>query len=112
MALATQFLTQVRNYAIALDGENLDAWLQVEPGPTAQAYFQLREELRQSFGNRRNALESMVDKCMPEVDDPPEGTGSPWPSFISFVKEYLLYWKDAEFDDLMALQESLSGLLT
>lgn len=112
MDLVTQFLTQLRNYVIALDGENLDGWLQVEPGLTAQAYFQLREELRQSFGNRRNALESMVDKCMPEVDDPPEGTGSPWPSFISFVKEFLLYWKDAEFDDLMALQESLSGLLT
>lgn len=112
MAQVTQFLTQLRNYVIALDGESLDAWLQVEPGPTAQAYFQLREELRQSFGNKRNALESLVDKCMPEVDDPPEGTGSPWPSFVSFVKEYLLYWKDAEFDDLMALQESLSGLLT
>lgn len=112
MALVTQFLTQTRNLVLALDGGGLDAWLQVEPGPTAQAYFQLRAELRQSFGNRRSALEGMVDNCMPEVDDPPEGTGSPWPSFISFVKEYLLYWKDAEFNDLMALQESLSGLLT
>lgn len=96
---------------ISLDGDELAAWLQVEPSPMAQSYFQLREELQHGFSGP-NAIEGLVDNCITEVDDPPEGTGSPWPSFISFVKEYLLYWKDADFDDLMGLQDILSGLLT
>lgn len=111
MALVTQFLSSLRNFVVSLDGENLAAWLQVEPSPTAQSYFQLREELRHGFSGA-SAVEGLVDKCITEVDDPPEGTGSPWPSFIAFVKEYLSYWKDADFDDLMGLQEMLSGLLT
>lgn len=111
MALVTRFLTSLRNFIVSLDGDGLAAWLQVEPSPTAQSYFQLREELRDGFSGP-SAVEGLVDKCITEVDDPPEGTGSPWPSFIAFVKEYLLYWKDADFNDLMGLQEMLSVLLT
>lgn len=111
MALVTQFLSSLRNFVVSLDGDNLAAWLQVEPGPASQTYFQLRDELQQSFRGPE-AVEKLVENCMVEVDDPPEGTGSPWPSFTAFVKEYLLYWKDANFDDLSDLQEMLSGLLT
>lgn len=110
MALVTQFLTSIRNFVVSLDGDNLAGWLQVEPGPASQTYFQLRHELRQSFRGPQ-AVEKLVENCMVEVDDPPEGTGSPWPSFTAFIKEYLLYWKDAKFDDLLDLQEMLSGLL-
>lgn len=111
MALVTQFLTSLRHFVVSLDGDELAAWLRVEPSPTAGSYFQLREELRNGFSGA-SAVEGLVDKCITEVDDPPEGTGSPWPSFIAFVKDYLLYWKDADFDDLMGLQDMLSGLLT
>lgn len=111
MALVTQFLTQIRDFVISLDGDNLAAFLQVEPLPSAQSYFQLRDELKTGFSGPK-ALDKLVDNAMPEVDDPLEGTGSPWPSFVSFVKEYLLYWKDANFDDLPDLQEMLSTLLT
>lgn len=111
MALVPQFLTSLRGFVTSLDGDNLSAWLQVEPSPTGASYFQLRDELRQGFKGP-DAVEKLVDQCMPEVDDPAEGTGSPWPSFVAFVKDYLLYWKDADFDDLMGLQEHLSGLLT
>lgn len=111
MALVTQFLTQIRGFVISLDGDNLAAFLQVEPSPSAQSYSQLRDELRTGFSGPK-AVDKLVENAMPEVDDPPEGTGSPWPSFVSFVKEYLLYWKDAKFDDLADLQEMLSALLT
>lgn len=111
MALVTQFLTQIRGFVVSLDGDSLAAFLQVEPLPSAQSYFQLRDELKTGFSGPK-AVDKLVDNAMPEVDDPPEGTGSPWPSFISFVKEYLLYWKDAKFDDLADLQEMLSALLT
>lgn len=111
MALVTQFLTSVRGSVVSLNGDGLAAYLQVEPGPASQTHFQLRDELRQGFRGP-DALEKLIDNCLPEVDDPPDGTGSPWPSFIAFMKEYLLYWKDADFDDLMGLQELLAGLLT
>ncbi|POS79739.1 hypothetical protein DHEL01_v201870 [Diaporthe helianthi] len=105
--LATQFLSTIRAHVVALDGDSLDAWLQVEPGATSHAYLQLRDELRQGLGIN-NQLERLVEKSLPEIDDPPDGTGSPWPSFVTFVKDYLLYWRDADFDDLMSVQESLS----
>lgn len=111
MALVTQFLTQIRTFVVSLDGGNLAAYLQVEPNPGAPTYFQLRDELKTGFSGPK-ALERLVDSAMPEVDDPPEGTGSPWPSFVAFLKEYLLYWRDANFDDLADLQEMLSVLLT
>ncbi|PSR77295.1 PCI domain-containing protein [Coniella lustricola] len=110
MALVTQFLTSIRSHVTSLDGDGLSAWFKVEPTPTAGSYFQLRDELKQSFASSA-AIEKLVDSCMPEVDDPAEGTGSPWPSFIVFLKEYLFYWKDADFDDLLGLQELLSALL-
>ncbi|KAG6366817.1 hypothetical protein INS49_000998 [Diaporthe citri] len=110
-SLATQFLSTIRDHVVALDGDSLDAWLQVEPGATSHAYLQLRDELRQGLGVN-SQLEKLVEKSLPEIDDPPDGTGSPWPSFVTFVKDYLLYWRDADFDDLMSVQESLSGLLT
>lgn len=109
--LAAQFLSTIRDHVAALDGDSLDAWLQVEPGATSHAYLQLRDELRRGLGVN-NQLERLVEKSLPEIDDAPEGTGSPWPSFVTFVKDYLLYWRDADFDDLMSVQESLSGLLT
>lgn len=111
MALVTRFLSQIRGFVVALDGDSLAAFLQVEPLPSAQSYFQLRDELKTGFSGPK-AVDKLVDNAMPEVDEPPEGTGSPWPSFVSFVKEYLLYWKDAKFDDLPDLQEMLSALLT
>lgn len=111
MALVTQFLTQIRGFVVSLDGDNLAAYLQVEPNPNAPSYFQLRDELKSGFSGAK-ALEKLVENAMPEVDDPPEGKGSPWPSFIAFMKEYLIYWKDANFDDLADLQEMLSVLLT
>lgn len=109
--LATQFLSTIRDHVVALDGDSLHAWLQVEPGATSHAYLQLRDEMRQGLG-MNNQLERLVEKSLPEIDDPPDGNGSPWPSFVTFVKDYLLYWRDADFDDLMSVQESLSGLLT
>lgn len=111
MAQVTQFLTSIRGFITQINGDELCVWLQVEPGPASQSYFQLRDELRQGFSGS-DAVERLVERCLPEVDDPPEGTGSPWPSFIAFMKDYLMYWKDAEFGDLMDLQELLSGLLT
>lgn len=110
MSQVTQFLTSIRGFITRLNGDELSTWLQVEPGPASQSYFRLRDELRQGFSGP-DAVERLVEKCLPEDDDPPDGTGSPWPSFVAFVKEYLLYWRDADFEDLMGLQEMLSGLL-
>lgn len=110
-SLVTQFLSTIKDHVVALRGDNLDEWLQVEPGSSSRAYLQLRDELRRGQGANSN-LEKLVERSLPEIDDPLDGTGSPWPSFVTFVKDYLLYWRDADFDDLLSVQESLSGLLT
>ena len=110
MALVTQFLTGVRKYVVAADDESLAQWLRVEP-PVPDIYYQLRTELRSSFPSNSNSLSRLIDKCLPEEDDVPEGRGSPWPGLNSFINEYMEYWRDVDFDDAVKLYTQLSNLL-
>jgi len=112
MALIVQFLTNIRRFVIDQDEGNLRDYLQVEP-PVPDIYHQLASELRSSFPkNGGDSLEKTIDKCLPEEDDVPEDKGSPWPGLNSFVKEYLEYWRDVDFDDPARLYTQLSDLLT
>ncbi|KAK3353454.1 hypothetical protein B0T25DRAFT_479711 [Lasiosphaeria hispida] len=112
MSLIVQFLSSIRNFVLAHNGDELRNWLLVENG-VADIYFQLARQLKSSFpDNGSDALERMVDKCLPEEDDVAEGKGSPWPGFNSFMKEYLEYWRDVNFDNLVTLHARLSDLLT
>lgn len=112
MALLVQFLTNMRQFVINQDEASLRDWLKVEP-PVPDIYHQLSSELRASFPkNGGDALEKMVDRCLPEEDDVAEDKGSPWPGFNSFMKEYLEYWRDVDFNDPTRLYSQLSDLLT
>lgn len=110
MALVTQFLTGVRKYVVAADDESLSQWLRVEP-PVADIYYQLRTELQSSFPSHSNSLSKLIDRCLPEEDDVPEGKGSPWPGLNSFINEYMEYWRDVDFNDAVKLYTQLSNLL-
>ncbi|OIW28442.1 hypothetical protein CONLIGDRAFT_377378 [Coniochaeta ligniaria NRRL 30616] len=110
MALVTQFLTGVRKYVIAADDENLAQWLRVEP-PVPDIYYKLRSELQSSFPPNRDSLSKLIDRCLPEEDDVPEGKGSPWPGLNSFINEYMEYWRDVDFNDAVKLYTQLSNLL-
>src|SRR2546430_739598 len=110
MALVTQFLTNIRNFVRAQDAGQLSDWLRVEP-PLPSQYFELGNELRSGFRGDGKLLQSMIEKCLPEDDDVPEGQGTAWPGFISFMVEYLEYWRDVNFEDLVMTHEMLSSLL-
>ncbi|KAI1807639.1 hypothetical protein F4811DRAFT_505429 [Daldinia bambusicola] len=108
MAVTAQFLTGVRDILKRLDGEALRDWLKVEP-PLPQEYYNLASELKSSYQDD-GALEKLIERSLPEEDDVPEGQGTTWPGFISFIKDYFLYWRDVEFDDLLGAHQLLTAL--
>ncbi|KIH94224.1 cop9 signalosome complex subunit 12 [Sporothrix brasiliensis 5110] len=111
MSLSTQFLSSILGFIKKQDGASLRLWLRVEPDAPTQ-YLQLGQELRTQFRGDAS-IHSLVEKCLPlRSDDGDGGGGAPWLSFILFMKDYMLYWRDVNFDDLPALYALLSGLLT
>jgi hypothetical protein len=113
MGLLTEFLAQLRSFVRAQDGDQLRAWLQVAPG-APQQYYKLAAELKAQFGNdakRGNtALETAVEKGLPD-EDVPEGQGTSWPGLVTFVKDYMGFWRDVDFNDLQKAHSLLSGLV-
>ncbi|KAK0636871.1 hypothetical protein B0T17DRAFT_567142 [Bombardia bombarda] len=111
MSLVVQFLGNIRSFVLAQNGDELRNWLLVENN-VSDIYFKLARELMSSFPkNNTDALEKLVDKCLPEEDDVQEGKGSPWPGFNSFIKDYLEYWRDIEFGNTVKVHARLSDLL-
>ncbi|KAL5615389.1 hypothetical protein BROUX41_005436 [Berkeleyomyces rouxiae] len=107
MMLLLQFLSTIRDYVHKQDGPALGAWLKVEPTASEQ-YFKLAQELRSQFRDAA-AVESTVTNCFPD-EDPVDGRGAPWAGFVSFMREYIMYWRDANFDDLAKTHERLCTL--
>ena len=121
MALINQFLTNLNTFVRDQDGESLRAWLQVSPN-ASQQYFDLGAQLRANFASAHNgggarskkeneALEAAVEKGLPEDDDVKEGQGTSWPGFVTFVKDYMVFWRDVDFDDLVKAHNLLCGLV-
>ncbi|KAK1699842.1 PCI domain-containing protein [Colletotrichum godetiae] len=118
MSLIIQFLSQIRTFVRAQNIDELRNWLLVEPNANKQ-YHALANELRTQFRSSRHgangtsstALESTIEKCLPEEDDVPEGQGSPWPGFVTFMKDYMVFWRDVDYDDLLGAHTLLSGLV-
>ena len=110
MALTTQFLTNIRQFLLENNGDELKNWLRVDDA-VGEQYFNLSRELKTAFHGTK-VLDQLVERSLPEEDDVPEGRGSPWPGFVSFMKEYLQYWRRVDFQDLVACYELLSGLVT
>ncbi|KAF3005485.1 hypothetical protein E8E14_009204 [Neopestalotiopsis sp. 37M] len=104
MALAGQFLGQVRKFLVSRDGEQLRQWLLVEP-PVPDHYHMLAQELRGTA-----SIEKLVEQHLPEENDVPPDTGTAWPGFNAFMVDYLNYWRDVDFEDLLRAHELLMGL--
>lgn len=111
MALVTTFLTNIRRFVVEQDGDKLRDWLKVDQNAGAQ-YFQLARELQTGFRGGGKGLDQLIENALPEEDDLDAGRGSPWPGFVSFMKEYMQYWRDINFQDLIKCYERLSSLLT
>ncbi|KAG7124880.1 Acetyl-CoA acetyltransferase like protein [Verticillium longisporum] len=93
------------------NGDELRNWLLVEPN-ASQTYHNLAAQLRTGFRQQDStALEQTIEKCLPEDDDVSDGEATPWPGFVTFMKDYLLFWRDVDFDNLLAAHTLLSGLV-
>ncbi|KAI1770859.1 thiolase [Hypoxylon cercidicola] len=108
MALTTQFLTAIRGFLKALDGDTLRDWLKVEP-PLPQDYFDLAAELKSAYQDNA-AIEKLIESCLPEDEDVPDGQGTTWPGFVAFMKDYFEYWRDVDFNDLLGAHQLLTAL--
>ncbi|KAK3294668.1 uncharacterized protein B0H64DRAFT_192281 [Chaetomium fimeti] len=110
MTLVIKFLSSIRGFVLEQNGDELRNWLMVEHD-VPSIYFEMSNELKGGFPINSPALENLIDKSLPQEDNVPEGKGSPWPGFNSFIKEYLEYWRDVDFADIVRLHSRLSDLL-
>ncbi|KAM0325536.1 hypothetical protein ACHAQA_007523 [Verticillium albo-atrum] len=111
MSLVIEFLTQIRVFVRQQNGDELRNWLLVEPN-ASQTYHNLSAQLRNGFRQQDSTLlEQTIERCLPEDDDVAEGEATPWPGFVTFMKDYLLFWRDVDFDNLLAAHTLLSGLV-
>ncbi|KAH8197672.1 hypothetical protein TruAng_008176 [Truncatella angustata] len=103
-SLTGQFLGEVRGFLKYRNGDQLRQWLQVEP-PVPDHYHKLSQELRNIA-----SIEKMVEQHLPEEDDVPADQGTAWRGFIVFMEDYLKYWRDVDFEDLLGAHDLLMGL--
>ena len=109
MSLVHQFLSNIRQFVRNQDGDQLRAWLQVEPGSPKQ-YSELGVELRAKCNNAQK-LDKVLSLGLPQDDGVEDEQGTVWQGLISFMKDYLVYWRDADFGNLLATHQLLSGLV-
>lgn len=109
MALVREFLSEIRQQVRYQKGDALRSFLQVEPNSSAQ-YHNLGAQLRTNFATQAS-IDKVVEACLPQEDDVPEGQATAWPGFQSFMKDYLIFWRDINYDDLVGAHQLLSGLV-
>ncbi|KAI9851611.1 MAG: hypothetical protein M1838_003205 [Thelocarpon superellum] len=116
MSLATptldNFLSSVYKLLQSKDAVQLRRYLLVEP-PLPDIYSMMITELRQAFpAPRAEALSRKCETLLPEnVDRRPEDeVGSPWPGFLTFMKEYLEYLREVNVENLLETHQLLSSL--
>lgn len=108
MAILEEFLESILRFLRTKDSANLQLWLRVEP-PLPDHYFQLGQELRASFQNS-TALERQIAKLLPDDPDASYEDGNVWPGFLAFMKDYLEFWRDVNFEDLLETHSQLTAL--
>lgn len=110
MSVLDTYLQGIDDLLKAKNSEELQKWLRVEPADDLPpTFFQLSQELRTSYRDG-NALERKITKLLPESDEPKEDEGTSWPGFLVFMREYLEYWRDVNFEDLLETHSQLSGI--
>lgn len=110
MAVLDQFLTEISRFLRNKDAAGLQSFLKVEP-PLPAIYGQLTEELRGAFRDG-GKLDQHISKLIPEKDDPKPDEGTAWPAFHALIKEYLEFWRDVNFQDLLSTHMQLSSLVS
>lgn len=108
MPVLDDYLRSISQLLRTKNASELKLFLRVEP-PLPDNFVQLSQELKTSYRDS-NVLEQQITKLIPENDDPNSDEGDVWPGFLAFMKEYLEYWRDVNFEDLLETHSQLSGL--
>jgi hypothetical protein len=108
MPVIDDFLCGVSQLLRTKNAQELRLYLRVEP-PLPENFVQLSQELKTSYRDS-DVLERKILQLVPETDDGKPDEGGVWPGFQAFVKEYLEYWRDVNFEDLLETHSQLSGL--
>lgn len=108
MPVIDDYLHGVSQLLRTKNSSELRLFLRVEP-PLPENFVQLSQELKTSYRDS-NVLERKITKLIPENDDAKADEGDVWPGFLAFMKEYLEYWRDVNFEDLLETHSQLSGL--
>jgi hypothetical protein len=108
MPIVDEFLSSISNFLGTKNSLQLQLFLRVEP-PLPDQYLQLSQELKSSYRDG-NKLELHIGKLVPEADDGDAEVGGAWPGFLAFLKEYLEFWRDVNFSDLLETHTQLSNL--
>jgi hypothetical protein len=110
MAVLDEYLQSVANLLKTKDTEELRKYLRVEPtNDLPPIFWQLKEELKSSYHDS-NVLERKITKLLPENQEPREDEGTAFPGFLVFIQEFLEYWRDSDFEDLLGTHTQLSAL--
>jgi len=111
MAVLDDYLQGVLQLIKNKDADELKQYLRVEPINLPDVFLELRKELQSSY-RAGNVLERKVDTILPLSDeDPNPDVGEVWPGFQVFMKEYLIYWRDTDFEDLVVTHSLLYDLV-
>lgn len=108
MPIIDEFLASISNFLKTKDALQLQLFLRVEP-PLPDHFLQLSQELKASYRDS-NKLEAHIAKLVPEADDGNAEIGGAWPGFLAFLQEYLEFWRDVNFGDLLETHTQLSSL--
>jgi len=108
MSVIDNYLRGVAQFLQTKNSSGLRLYLRVEP-PLPEQFVQLSQELKASYRDG-DVLERKITNLLPENDDENNKEGDVWPGFLAFIKEYLEYWRDVNFDDLLETYSQLSGL--
>ena len=109
-----RFLVAIAGFLRARDAIQIQDYLRVEP-PVPDIYHTLGAEVRQFYPlevEEGHLLEQKCNSLLPEIDDRPDPIeGGSWPGFVEFMKSYLEFWRDVNFENLVDTHELLSGLV-
>ncbi|KAH6673552.1 COP9 signalosome-like protein complex subunit 12 [Halenospora varia] len=109
MAVLNGFLTSISGFLRTKDAVQLQVYLRVEP-PLPDDYTQLSRELKASYQDSEK-LDKLIERLIPENDNGKADEGDVWPGFLAFMKEYLEFWRDVNFEDLLETHTQLSALV-
>ncbi|KAI0997712.1 hypothetical protein K3495_g10477 [Podosphaera aphanis] len=118
MTIIDEYLVAIAGLLKAKDGRQLQTFLRVEP-PLPSEFTQLSIEVKKAFpkeiqedvDGRNDKIDRHIEKLVPQAeDDTPESntTCYSWPGFQVFLREYLKFWRDVDFSDLLMTHSLLS----